>query len=118
MPAPHLLDSPVSVEISLAELRAELTGPTPPLVAEVLAPQYFAQGHLPGALNLPLDGFTTAAERALPDRAAPVVLYCASETCQNSEIAARKLETLGYRNVRVFKGGKAAWKAAGLALSA
>lgn len=105
-------------EISLEQLRAELASQNPPRVAEVLGPQYFAQGHLPGAVNLPLEGFGDAAARALPDPAQPVVLYCASDTCQNSDVAARKLVALGYRNVRVFKGGKAAWKAAGLPLSA
>jgi rhodanese-related sulfurtransferase len=39
-------------------------------------------------------------------------------TCQNSDIAQRKLQSLGYRHVRVFKGGKAAWSAAGQPLSA
>jgi rhodanese-related sulfurtransferase len=107
----------IASEISLDELRDALAGSAPPRVAEVLGPQYFAQGHLPSALNLPLEGFEAAARQALPDRDAPVVLYCASDTCRNSDIAARKLQSLGYGSVRVFKGGKAAWKAAGLALA-
>jgi rhodanese-related sulfurtransferase len=42
-----------------------------------------------------------------------VVLYCASATCQNSHIAARKLASLGYTSLSVFGGGKAAWSEAG-----
>ena len=110
--------SSVSSEISVAELAARLNSSHPPVVAEILGPQYFASGHLPGALNLPLEDFGEAAQRALPNRAVDVVVYCASSTCQNSDIAARKLQSLGYRNVRVFKGGKAAWKDAGHALVA
>jgi rhodanese-related sulfurtransferase len=49
----------------------------------------------------------------LPDHTADIVVYCASATCQNSDIAARKLQSLGYPNVRVFRGGKAAWRDAG-----
>jgi rhodanese-related sulfurtransferase len=100
-------------EISTAELARRLGSERPPLVAEILGPQYFASGHLPGAINLPLEGFAAAAERALPDKTAEIVVYCASATCQNSDMAERKLTSLGYRNVRVFRGGKAAWKEAG-----
>lgn len=106
------------LELDLAELRAALESARPPLLAEILSPRYFEQGHLPGAINLPLEGFAAAAVAALPDRAAAVVVYCASDTCQNSDMAARQLQALGYTNVRVFRGGKAAWKAAGLPLEA
>jgi rhodanese-related sulfurtransferase len=103
-------DSPV---ISETELAASLASDSPPIVAEILGPQYFASGHLPGALNLPLDGLVENAARLLPDKTAAIVVYCSSNTCQNSHIAERKLRGLGYQNVRVFAGGKAAWKDAG-----
>jgi rhodanese-related sulfurtransferase len=105
--------APALTEISVAELAARLHSSHPPLVAEILGPQHFASGHLPGALNLPLEGFSEAAQRTLPDRTADIVVYCASVTCQNSDIAARKLQGLGYSNVRIFRGGKAAWRDAG-----
>ena len=44
-----------------------------------------------------------------------VVTYCTGPTCANSHIAARKLEELGYTNVRVYAGGKQAWRDAGFA---
>jgi len=44
------------------------------------------------------------------------VVYCASATCQNSHIAARVLDQMGYANVAVFDGGKQAWVEAGLKL--
>lgn len=103
-------------EITLDELRQSLASASPPIVAEILGPQHFARGHLPGALNLPLESLAERAARLLPDKGAPLVVYCASSTCQNSDIAQRKLHDLGYRDVRVFKGGKAAWQEAGLAL--
>ena len=103
-------------EIDTAELDARLNSAHPPIVAEILGPTSFNLGHLPSAINLPLEGFVEDAARAIPQRDADVV-YCASSTCQNSDIAARELLSLGYRNVRVYRGGKAAWKDAGLALS-
>ena len=105
-------------EIDVQALAQELTSPSPPILAEILAPQYFAQGHLPGALNLPLEGFAEVALRRLPDKGADIVVYCASTTCRNSDLAERKLRELGYRSVRVFKGGKAAWTEAGQPLVA
>jgi rhodanese-related sulfurtransferase len=100
-------------EISCDELARQLGSEHPPQLAEILGPQSFASGHLPGAINLPLEGFAAAAQRGLPDKSAEIVVYCASSTCQNSDLAARQLTSLGYRNVRVFRGGKAAWKEAG-----
>lgn len=50
----------------------------------------------------------------LPDRNAEIVVYCASATCQNSHIAARVLEQMGYGNVAVYPGGKQDWQDAGL----
>jgi len=112
-----IVSNPVP-ELSVQELASQLASAQPPIVAEILGPQYFAQGHLPGAVNLPLEGFAERAVRLLPDKTADIVVYCASQTCQNSDIAQRKLLSLGYRNVRVFKGGKAAWSAAGQPLIA
>ena len=108
---------PPSLEISTDELAARLGGAEPPLVAEILGRGYFDRGHLPGAINLPLEGFADRARRELPNKSAEIVVYCASATCQNSDLAARKLLSLGYEHVRVYRGGKAAWQAAGLALS-
>lgn len=105
-----------AAEISLSELAALLHSGQPPLLVEVLGPEHYGRGHLPGALNLPLEGFVANAERVLPDLAAPIVVYCASATCANSHIAQQKLQALGYRDVRVFKGGKAAWRESGRAL--
>jgi rhodanese-related sulfurtransferase len=104
--------------ITEQELAIRLASSSPPLVAEILGPQSFASGHLPGAVNLPLEGFAESAARLLPSKSAEIVVYCSSVTCQNSHIAERKLRSLGYENVRVFAGGKAAWKDAGYRLVA
>ena len=85
-------------------------------VFEVLSEAHWAAGHIPGAKAMPLDRIATVALTDAPDKEADVVLYCASETCKNSHLAAEKLVTLGYRSVFVYAGGKADWKAAGFAL--
>ncbi len=52
---------------------------------------------------------------AIPN-GAPIVVYCASDTCQNSHLAAEALSGAGYTNVRVYGEGKAGWQHAGLPL--
>lgn len=86
------------------------------LLFEALSEPQWASGHLPGALAMPLERIAEVARTAAPDKSVPIVVYCASETCRNSDIAANKLASLGYASVRVYRGGKADWKSAGLAL--
>jgi len=100
--------------IARDELKALLDGRSPVFLAEALPSRYFAEAHLPGAVNLPHDQVARLAPVLLPDTAAEVVVYCASETCRNSDIAAQHLMRLGYERVRVYRGGKQDWIDAGL----
>ena len=45
-------------------------------LVDVLAPEYYSRGHLPGAVNIPLDRLKELAPKLLPDRNADVVVYC------------------------------------------
>jgi rhodanese-related sulfurtransferase len=86
-------------------------------IVEALPAPYFEAGHLPGAANLPHDSDELTIAAALPDRDRTVVVYCANRACANSGVLARRLEQLGYADVRVYEGGKEDWVEAGLALS-
>jgi rhodanese-related sulfurtransferase len=85
-------------------------------LAEALPEKHYRDGHLPGAKHLPHDRVRELAPGLLPDKAAEIVVYCASATCQNSHIAAKVLAQLGYANVAVYAGGKQDWQEAGLPL--
>lgn len=85
-------------------------------LVEALPEKYYRDGHLPGAKHLPHDQVRELAPGVLPDKSAEIVVYCASPTCQNSHIAAKVLERLGYTHVAVYAGGKQDWQEAGLAL--
>lgn len=65
------------------------------LLVDVRSPDEFAAGHLPDALNVPLNqiGAWARAQSTPP----AVVLYCRSGT--RSGMAARKLKRLGFRSV-------------------
>jgi rhodanese-related sulfurtransferase len=108
---------PLSVEegfIERDELRARLERAEPLVLLEALPERYYRKAHLPGARLMPHDRVAELAPTLLPSRAAAVVVYCASDTCRNSDQAAAELRRLGYANVRVYRGGKADWQAAGL----
>jgi rhodanese-related sulfurtransferase len=103
----------MTATISRDALYRSLLDKDPVVLVEALGAGYFADAHLPGALNMPPDQVDVLAPRLISDRSASVVVYC-SGTCQNSEIAAARLEELGYENVRVYLGGKVDWVEHGL----
>ncbi len=83
-------------------------------VVEVLGKAQYDDFHLPGAINVPLgDDFADAIEVAVPDKHAPVVVYCWDENCDASPKAAKRMEQLGYEQVYDYAAGKADWQAAG-----
>ncbi len=67
-------------------------------LVDVRTPQEYKQGHIPGAISLPLDKLSYRAEQTLPDKEAAVVLYCLSGA--RSGQAAGLLVQMGYKNVR------------------
>jgi rhodanese-related sulfurtransferase len=106
----------MNVTITREALQAKLASGRRPILVEALPPRYYLDGHLPGALHLPHDKVRELAPALLADKNADVVVYCASDSCQNSHIAARALAALGYANVSVYAGGKKDWVEAGLPL--
>jgi rhodanese-related sulfurtransferase len=85
-------------------------------VVEALGPQYFEQGHLPTAINIPHTDVDELAPSLLPDKDAAIVVYCSNTQCPNSAIAQGQLLRSGYTNVRKYAEGKQDWEAAGLPL--
>jgi molybdopterin/thiamine biosynthesis adenylyltransferase len=63
-------------------------------------------------VHIPRGYLEMRVENAVPDRDAPVVVYCAGGT--RSLFGAETLQQLGYTNVRSLAGGFNAWKTAGL----
>src|SRR5690242_851455 len=95
-------------EIDVAGLAAASPRPA---VIDVREADEHAQGAIPGALWIPRGFLEAKIERAVPDRTAPIVLYCASGN--RSLFATRSLAELGYQHVRSLAGGFTAWKRAG-----
>jgi len=96
-------------------LKARLAANPQLVLLEALPEKYYNDWHLPNARLFPHEQARTLAASVVPDKAAEIVVYCASKTCQNSHIAARVLESLGYANVAVYPGGKEDWREEALA---
>ena len=77
--------------------------------------KFFARGHIPGALSLPVNdfdaGYRRLQSRLEEDRDRRSGIYGSSLNCPDSGRLRDKLEKLGYRRVDVFKGGF--WSAVG-----
>lgn len=102
--------------ITRSELAARMNADHPPILIEALPGHYFADGHIPGAINIPHDEIDQQAPQRLPDKQAEIVVYCVNTACKNSGIAARTLEQMGYSNIFEYVEGKQDWQAAGLPL--
>ncbi len=103
----------MTATISRGEVQAGIDAGTLVLV-DALPQSYYAQQHLPGALNLVADEVDTRSPILLPNKNASIVTYCSNRACPNSGQVAAKLEKLGYTNVRKYADGIQDWVAAGL----
>ncbi|BAQ76668.1 MULTISPECIES: ArsR/SmtB family transcription factor [Pseudomonas] len=102
---------PMQLEgISREELRQRLQEGGMTLL-DVRSPEEFAQGHLPGAINIPLEEL----EQRLAELAADQewVAYCRGPYCVLSHNAAALLRAKGFK-VRRLEQGFTDWQAAGL----
>jgi len=75
----------------------------------------YEQGHIPGAVSLPLGQFDQMIESFLSKHALdqPMVTYCSGRTCEDSHHLARLLLEAGFTDVRVFIDGFPGWEAEG-----
>ena len=77
------------------------------IILDVRRPDEYAEGHIPGAINIPNEEIGTAEISELPDKAQLILVYCRSG--RRSKEAAEKLAGLGYTNI-VELGGILDWK--------
>jgi molybdopterin/thiamine biosynthesis adenylyltransferase/rhodanese-related sulfurtransferase len=74
-------------------------------------PEELSLGYIKGSVFIRGDELEMQARHLLPDKEAPVVLYCGSGI--RSLLTAQTLKEMGYSDVRTLAGGIEAWKAAG-----
>jgi sulfur-carrier protein adenylyltransferase/sulfurtransferase len=78
------------------------------LLLDVRNQDEWDEGHIPGAVHIPRGNLESRIERAAPDAAQPVLIYCA--VGNRSVFATRTLEEMGYADVSSLSGGFTDWK--------
>jgi hydroxyacylglutathione hydrolase len=96
--------------ITAGSVAEQLAEPAPPVVVDVRTTREWREGHINGAVNLPLSQLAER-HRELPSNR-QVIVYCASG--YRSAIATSLLGREGLPNVANLVGGLAAWKSAQL----
>jgi rhodanese-related sulfurtransferase len=77
------------------------------VIVDTAAPPVWEDEHIPGASDFPYNA-NIKAPVPLP-RDKTLVIYCACKDHEDSSDVARQLTLLGYRNVKVLKGGWFKW---------
>ena len=77
------------------------------IILDARRPDEFAEGHIPGAINVPNEKIGTEEIPELPDKSQLILVYCRSG--RRSKEASEKLVKLGYTNIVEF-GGILDWK--------
>jgi rhodanese-related sulfurtransferase len=103
------VDNYHAIRLPASELMTKLASPTRPVVIDVRTSTAYAQGHVPGAISIPIRELRGHIGAFSKDR--DLVLYCGSAEVESLE-GARILHDLGYANVSVVAGGFPAWQAA------
>ena len=76
------------------------------ILLDVRTPEEYAEGHIPGAINLPNESIGGEMPPELPDPAQEILVYCRSG--RRSKEAAQKLADMGYTGILEF-GGIITW---------
>ena len=77
------------------------------IIVDVRGRKEYAQGHIPGAICIPVETIGNAPPEELPDFTQIILVYCRSG--RRSRMAAEKLASMGYARVYDF-GGIMTWK--------
>lgn len=102
-------------ELSKERLRAVMEARTA-IIIDARGTSEYADGHIPGALNIPYESFFDEHYKDLEEDVpmdATVVCYCRSVTCDLSENLAQELRLMGYEKVLCYRGGWDDWSEAG-----
>ena len=72
------------------------------IILDARRPDEYAEGHIPGAINIPNEEIGTTDIAELPDKSQMILVYCRSG--RRSKEASEKLVKLGYTNIVEFGG--------------
>ena len=80
-------------------------------LVDVRTPEEFAEGHIPNAINININGNDFVSETSKLDKNKPVMVYC--KMGGRSAKAASSLKEHGFKDISDLDGGITSWKEAG-----
>lgn len=85
------------------------------LFVDARHPDAYHEGHIPGAVSLPVGRFDEMIEGfgSRYPTSTPIITYCSGRECEDSHNLARLLFTEGYTNIRIFIDGYPGWEEMG-----
>jgi len=99
---PGMVNKEPFMQISQEEAAEMMKKDDGHVVVDVRRPDEFAEGHIPGAINVPNEDIGDEQPKALPDLDQILLVYCRSG--RRSVEAANKLADIGYTNIYEFGG--------------
>ena len=101
--AADYFDAKLAYEMTPWTLKAELDkGSKEYVILDVRTPDYYKQGHIPGAKNVSMEALASAVASLPKDKT--LVTYCANITCALAPKAALALAREGFRVMELFGG--------------
>ena len=87
-------------------------------LVDVRPKNQFDEGHLPGAVSLPIEVFDQMIGDFFVEYSLEtcLIVYCAGRECLDSHRLAHNLESFGFADIRVFSGGFVEWMEGGLSV--
>ena len=84
------------------------------LLIDVRSPQEFADGHIPGAVNMPNDSINDYIADLEGHTDKPIIIYCRSG--RRAQLAMKVLQDMDFSEVMHLEGDMLGWSAAGLTI--
>ena len=82
------------------------------MLIDVRSPEEFAEGHIPGAVNMPYDAIDDFINELEGNKDKPIIVYCRSG--RRAKLAMKVLEALEFSEVMHLEGDMLGWSDAGL----
>jgi rhodanese-related sulfurtransferase len=98
-------------EADFREIKKRLDAGEKMILVDTREDNEWVRGHLPNAIHLSKGIIERDIESTIPDKNAPLVLYCGGGF--RSAMAADNLQKMGYKNIISMDGGWRAWTEAG-----
>jgi len=111
---PDIPDVGRPIQIQTSKVKAFFDAKAATII-DAREPAEYAEGHIPGAINLPYEQVVTDTERLenFDAQGRPIIVYCGGGTCEVSMNLGFSLVSAGKKKVLVYMGGWPEWVTSG-----